>query len=42
MDLQSAQAKKGKRNMEVVAMDPKEALAQGYISVMQLPGFIKA
>ena len=42
MDLESAQAKKGKRNMEVVAMDLKEALAQGYISVMQLPGFIKA
>ena len=34
IDIESAQAKKGIRNLEIAQMEPKEALAQGYISFM--------
>lgn len=33
LDLDSAKAKKGKRNMELLACDPKEALANGDITI---------
>jgi len=36
----SAQAKKGKRNKDLLAMDPKEAVDTGVISLFQLKSLI--
>jgi len=31
VDIESAQAKKGKKNMQIIQMDPRQALAEGHI-----------
>ena len=40
LDLESAAAKKGKRNKDLLAMDPKEAVDTGVISLFQLKSLI--
>ena len=41
-DIDSARHKKAKRNMELINMDPKDAVQQGYIGFCALPSFLKA
>ena len=41
-DIDNARHKKAKRNMELIKMDPKEAVEGGYIGFCALPSFIKA
>ena len=41
-DINAARHKKASLNKELLAMDPKEAVDQGYIGVITLPQFLKA
>lgn len=41
-DIDSARHNKAKRNMELIKMDPKEAVEGGYIGFCALPSFLKA
>jgi hypothetical protein len=40
LDLESARAKTGKRNKDLLAMDPREAVDSGAISLFQLKPLI--
>jgi len=42
IDIDSAKAKTGKRNKDLLAMDPREAVDSGAISLFQLKGLVQA